>query len=143
METLKFNSSSFVLYQILPDHKKIDFLNQIFDGDTTQTSKKFFEQHFKEIIAATGSTEIGIISYITTDGDKINVFFHKDHMHINSNKLIPIRDLISAVLRDGNIVVLDTDMKKTKSNRDRFHMRYYRAYRRANPTSWVLPIFPN
>ena len=143
MDTLDFSNTSFVLYQILPDDKKIDFLNQAFDGNVVKTSQRFYEQHFKSVIAPSGETEIGIISYVTPDGAKINIFFHDDYMHVNSNKLVPIKELVGSAFMDGHILVLDKTLKKTKDNRERFHMRFYRAYKKLNDPSRPFPLSQN
>jgi len=140
MGLLNFNNNSYVLYQILPDHKKIAFLNDSFDTDVMKLSQKYYEQHFAEIIHQQGDTEIGILSYLDPDGFKINIFFHDDYIHVNSERLKPIRDLVSVIFQDGNILVRDKSKKKTKHNKERFHMRFYRAYKKLNDIDGFLPI---
>ena len=132
MSIYKFTNSSFVLYQILPDYKKIDFLNRSFDNNVTKLTQEIYQKHFKEVLSPVGNTEIGIVSYLFQDTDKINIFFHNDMIHVNCNKLIPIRNLIKIAFMEGNILLLDKSLKKNSNNRDRYHMRYYRAYRRIN-----------
>lgn len=140
MKTLKFDNTSFILYQILPNHKKIDFLNQSFTGNISNISKAFYKQHFRNTLKHNAIIEVGILSYQTDTGAKVNIFLQDDYMHVNSDKLIPIRELIHATLYDGDILILDKTKKKTKENRDRYHLKYYRAYRRINPIDKFLPI---
>lgn len=128
-----------MLYQILPDHKKIDFLNQSFDGDISKISDRIYKQHFQNAFKKNGNNDIPILSYMTRDGDKVNVFFHRDYVHINSNKLKPIHQLVCAAMVDGNILLSEPIFKKTPENRDQYHMRYYRVYKRVTPMDKVLP----
>jgi len=139
METLNFTNNSFVLYQILPDHKKIDFLNQSFDGDITQITDAVYKHHMREAFKQNDNVDIPILSYLTRDGAKVNVFFYKKFIHVNSNKLKPIHQLVTSAMVDGNILILEPDIKKTGANRDQYHMRYYRVYKRVTPIDKSLP----
>ncbi len=140
MKSLNFDNASFVLYQILPNHKKIEFLNDSFTGNIFDISKKFYENHFIKVVEPDKDIEVGILSYITHEGDKLNIFFHDGYMHVNCNKLIPIRELVHAAFSEGNILFLDKTKKKNKTNREQYHMRYYRAYKKLNPDALFLPI---
>ena len=64
-------------------------------------------------------------------------------MHVNCNKLIPIKELVHAAFTEGNILVLNKKLKKNKLNKDRYHMRYYRAYEKINPDKCFLPLCPS
>jgi hypothetical protein len=145
METLEFSNNSFVLYQILPDHKKILFLSETFDSEDTtdDITMRYYQNHFESILNKDGSTELGILSYTTVDGDRVNVIFQDNYVHVNSDRLIPIKELVSILFDDGNILVRDIRLKKNKSNRERYHMRFYRAYKKINPEHWLLPIVLN
>lgn len=141
METLNFTNNSFVLYQILPNHKKIDFLNESFDKhDAALVADKLYFSHFDEIITPGEDTQIGILSYLSQDGSKINIIFHGNIIHVNSDRMKPIHELVYAIFNDGNIIYQDKSLKKNKYNRERFHMKYYRAYRKLNILDGAYPI---
>jgi len=140
MEDINFNNISFTLYQILPDYRKIMFLNEIFDKDLNSISQKFYEEHFKDIINSDGVVDIEILSFLTPEGDKVNIFFHDDYIHVNCDRLKPIKDLVKVIFTDGNIIFRDKSLKKTKENRTRYHMRFYRAYKKLNEDDNFLPI---
>ncbi len=130
-----------MLYQILPDHKKIDFVNKSLNSNNVpELSKSIYQEHFKGIIAPIGKTEIGILSYLTPKKDKVNIFFCDDYVHINSNKLTPIYDLVATAFIEGHILVLDYTLKKNKENKERYHMRFYRAYKRLNDINRNMPL---
>lgn len=137
---LQFTNSSYVLYQILPDHKKIDFLNRAFESDIAKLSQEIYQNHFRSVLTTSEKTEIGIISYDTPEGERVNVFFHGDMMHINCNKLRPLRELVNTAFHDGSILIRDRSLKKTTENRERYHMRYYRAYVNLNYDHYQYPI---
>ena len=141
MEALNFSNESFVLYQILPNHKKIKFLMDSFDSeDVDELSIKYYRQHFAGVLSNYEDDVVGIVSYMTPDGYKVNVFFHDNYIHINSERLIPIKTIVHAIFTDGNILIRDHSLKKTKKNKDRFHMRYYRAYIKVNPEGETIPM---
>lgn len=142
MIDLNFTNSTFVLYQILPNYKKIEFLyNSLEIGiDTTQVAIQVYQNHFKDVISPVGKTEIGIVAYTTDSNDKVNMFFQNDEMHINCNKLLPIKDIICTSMTNGIILIRDHSFKKTSANKDRYHLRYYRVYRRINYNDALLPM---
>lgn len=160
MDNLKFSNSSFVLYSILPDFKKIDYIyrglkvsnikstldEQSENNDNlvnmNDIASEIYKEHFSEIISPVDDTQIGIISYMTKSDDVVNIFFYNGYIHVNSNKLKPIHEFINMVMLQGNIVTLDKSKKKTPENKDRFHLRYYRAYRKINSLD-LYPIILN
>ena len=140
MKILTFTNTSFVLYQIFPDHKKIDFLDQAFDGDIPKIAERLYQVHFEKIVEPSGDIDIDIISYITPEGGIVNIFCIDDILHINSNRLREIRHLVESAFYEGNILILDTTYKKTRTNRDRYHLRFYRAYKKINDDDDCIPL---
>lgn len=144
MKDLNFSNGSYVLFSILPLDKKIEFLDRIMNQeDADELSKEYYTDHFSEVLDDDEVNEIGILSYYTPENDKVNIIFHDNVIHVNSDKLTPIKHLIEEMFYDGNIVVRDKSYKKTKHNKHRYHMRFYRAYRKINIENEKLPIVNN
>lgn len=144
MEDFNFTNGSYVLYSILPLDQKIEFMERLMNlEDADDLSQEYYTSHFSEVLEDDKINEIGILSYYTPDGDKVNIIFHDNVIHVNCDRLVPIKELIYEMFYEGNIMVRDKSFKKTPENRHRYHMRYYRAYRKANIEDDRLPISEN
>lgn len=141
MNALKFSNASFVLYQILSKHRKIDFLYDTFFGNDAETvSHTYFKQHIKSLVSPDIDSDMAIVAFITSDGDQVNVIMDSETIHINCDRLKPIRYLVTSAFMDGNILIRDKSARKTPKNREQFHMRFYRAYKKINPPFTFYPI---
>lgn len=141
MNALNLSTGSYILYQILPIQRKLEFLSDIFRrSDSKQVSAEYFKDHFKDILEDNKLAAIEIVTFLTSDGDKLNVFTDTDCIHVNCDKLAPINNLVKLLLLQGNILYRDKKIKKTDRNRHRFFMKYYRVYRKVNPAHELYPI---
>lgn len=133
MKLSKFTNGTFVLYNILPIDKKIDFLHQLKTKSIEDVSLQTYHNLFSDIISNDGvvTVDVGILTY-TIEDHPLNIFFMGDHVHINCNRLVHIKDFISDMLINGELVVRDFTMKKTSKNKGRYHHRFYRAYKIIN-----------
>lgn len=141
MNDLNFSNASFVLYQILPKQRKIDFLYDAFFGDNMdEISTRYFKAHMSGVIKPRPSTSLSIMAFLTADGSRVNIIMDSDTIHINSDKLKPITDLVHTAFMDGNILFRDVSALKTPENKDQFHLKYYRSYKKINPIPFIYPI---
>ena len=149
LKNLHFSKMSFMLYVILPEYKKIEYINRglhihamLNDAEANVNmdiiALKLYREHLSNFTSSFVNTQVGITSYITNDNHKVNIFIHNNIIHINSSSLIPIKQFVTMMLLHGNIIIRDYSYKKTKHNSDKFHLRYYRAYKKIN----VNDIYP-
>ena len=143
MSTLKFSSESFVLYQMLPNIKKVSFLYDTFNGDARSVATEYFKSHFGDVLNSNKNTTMSMMTFITRSGDKVNVIFEGNRMHINCGELKSIHQLVLSILMEGNIIYQDKSFTKTPENADRFFMRYYRVYIKVNRGNELYPISHN
>jgi len=137
MNTLNFSTDSYVLYQILPNSKKFEFLYDTFHGDVKNISSSYFKTHFDEILSKKTVPALSIMTFLTKDGEKLNIFFERDTMHINCDSEAPINDAVKSLFNEGNILYHDKNAVRSV-NSELFFMRYYRVYRRIGEATFPI-----
>ena len=79
----------------------------------------------------------------TSSGDKVNIVMYGNSIFLNSDKLTPIKEIVKTFMIGGDILVPDSDHLSKNRNKNRYHMRFFRAYKRLNSIQVRNPIHLN
>lgn len=133
---MKFDAKSYMIYQLLPDSKKIEFLMESIDGDVDEVTTKFYTEYFSEV-AHQNSTELLVITLFSDGGNRVNVIFDDWHIHVNSNSEEGIESFSKTLFDKGYImesVEVDPEIDKI------FHLKYHKCFHTLNQSWELLPI---
>jgi len=119
------------------ESKSIEELNRI---SSEAYMNLFSDMH--EICKGT-IMQISMIAGQTSSGDKVNIVMYGNNIFFNSNKLKPIKKLVETFILGGDILVPNDDASSETRNKNRYHMKYFRAYKRLNSTQIRNPIHLN
>jgi hypothetical protein len=130
---VNFNGDSYLVYQSLSDRDKISFLYESNTEGVKPTLDKYLRKYLKGFkVREDGTDNLFMYSYLTEDDQKVNIFLHDSVYHVNCDRIGPIRDFVHKIMEEGDILLFQPEFVKTRNNRDRYHLRFYRAYRRIN-----------
>lgn len=84
--------------------------------------------------------QISMIAGQTSSGDKVNIVMYGNSIFLNSDKLTPIKEIVKTFMIGGDILVPDSEHLSKNRNKNRYHMRFFRAYKRLNAIQVRNPI---
>ena len=144
----ELSQDEYILYQMLTPDLKVNYLFDCIHEDTFEVFERYWRENIPEFpdIGKLSSADseidaVAIMSFVGPDDVRINIFFEDAYMHINSNRLRPIKDTVKQVFMDGHIITRDYDRKKSDHPKQ-YYMRFFRSYKKLNGIQ-TFPIILN
>lgn len=122
---------SFVLYSILSDRDKISYISDLFNAEDEKHNDitNDYMQDYVNIFPYEVNPYVKIHIYYLEQFDSVlHIFDQGKLLHFNSDRLVSINYYLTQCYSLGYILTRNYEYKKTKHNKDKFHLRYYRAY---------------
>jgi hypothetical protein len=128
---VQFDGNSFLVYQMLSNQDRVDFVYTAQQEGLKKAIEKYLLRYFSDW-GRDGLEQVSLFAFMTQDRQKLNMFIHRGVVHLNCEKLRPIKRMVHTLFQEGEILYHLPEIRKTKHNRHKYHMRYYRAYVHVN-----------
>lgn len=144
----ELSAACITLFKFLPNNKKALFVNELLKCTTSDGLGVVIKSYYKHLFAS-GETDdskfsnVGIIVATTSKNESVNIVFNGDLIYFNSAKQKPIMDIIKTMMLNGDIMFREKKYRKNIENKERFHLKFYRVYRKLNYRAIRYPIVLN
>jgi hypothetical protein len=144
----ELSAACITLFKFLPNDKKASFASDLLKCTTSDGLGAVVKSYYKHLFATGESdgsnfTNVGIIVATTSKNESVNIVFNEDLIYFNSAKQKPISDIIKTMMLNGDIMFRERKYRKTVENKERFHLKFYRVYRKLNYRTTRYPIVLN
>mgnify|MGYP006323706135 CR=1 FL=1 len=137
------------LYKFLNPKDRFVYGMKILESKSIEELNKVSTEAYMELFSDMSEICRGMIMQIsmiagqTSSGDKVNIVMYGNSIFLNSDKLTPIKEIVKTFMIGGDILVPDSDHLSKNRNKNRYHMRFFRAYQRLNSIQVRNPIHLN
>lgn len=148
-DQLLIPSEVVTLYKFLNSKDRFVYGMKILESKSIEELNKVSTEAYMELFSDMSEICRGMIMQIsmiagqTSSGDKVNIVMYGNSIFLNSDKLTPIKEIVKTFMIGGDILVPDSEHLSKNRNRNRYHMRFFRAYKRLNSIQVRNPIHLN
>lgn len=148
-DQLLIPSEVVTLYKFLNSKDRFVYGMKILESKSIEELNKVSTEAYMELFSDMSEICRGMIMQIsmiagqTSSGDKVNIVMYGNSIFLNSDKLTPIKEIVKTFMIGGDILVPDSEHLSKNRNRNRYHMRFFRAYKRLNFIQVRNPIHLN
>lgn len=134
------------LYKFLNPKDRFVYGMKILESKSIEELNKVSTEAYMELFSDMSEICRGMIMQIsmiagqTSSGDKVNIVMYGNSIFLNSDKLTPIKEIVKTFMIGGDILVPDSEHLSKNRNKNRYHMRFFRAYKRLNSIQVRNPI---
>ena len=145
-EQIIIPSEVVTLYKFLNPKDRFVYGMKILESKSIEELNKVSTEAYMELFSDMSEICRGMIMQIsmiagqTSSGDKVNIVMYGNSIFLNSDKLTPIKEIVKTFMIGGDILVPDSEHLSKNRNKNRYHMRFFRAYKRLNAIHVRNPI---